>query len=185
MLEKAAALKRFEYSLLGKELKTQTGVAKDQYKFFKNQVNNFIDKKEEHEDKKEEDKREEDERKTVKNFDAILKDIKNNGKASKLLIIRTRGNIVSLRPLIIKLINARKTVLEKNYGFDIFLIILIIKKHETLTTIPPIHVYVNRINNRLLFKTKDGYKLELQTPATMLHQKINRQNKKRRKRTKS
>ena len=185
MLEKAAALKRFEYSLLGKELKTQTGVAKDQYKFFKNQVNNFIDKKEEHEDKKEEDKREEDERKTVKNFDAILKDIKNNGKASKLLIIRTRGNIVSLRPLIIKLINARKTVLEKNYGFDIFLIILIIKKHETLTTIPPIHVYVNRINNRLLFKIKDGYKLELQTPATMLHQKINRQNKKRRKRTKS
>ena len=76
-------------------------------------------------------------------------------------------------------------MLEKNYGFDIFLIILIIKKHETLTTIPPIHVYVNRINNRLLFKTKDGYKLELQTPATMLHQKINRQNKKRRKRTKS
>ena len=43
----------------------------------------------------------------------------------------------------------------------------IIKKHETLTTIPPIHVYINRINNRLLFKIKDGYKLELQMPETM------------------
>ena len=43
----------------------------------------------------------------------------------------------------------------------------IIKKHEILTTIPPIHVYINRINNRLVFKIKDGYKLELQTPETM------------------
>ena len=43
----------------------------------------------------------------------------------------------------------------------------IIKKHETLTTIPSIHVYINRINHRLVFKIKDGYKLELQTPETM------------------
>ena len=43
----------------------------------------------------------------------------------------------------------------------------IIKKHETLTTVPPIHVYINRINNRLVFKIKDVYKLELQTPGTM------------------
>ena len=42
----------------------------------------------------------------------------------------------------------------------------IIKKHETLTTIPPVHVYINRVNNRLVFKTKDGYGLELQTPET-------------------
>ena len=35
----------------------------------------------------------------------------------------------------------------------------IIKKHERLKAIPPIHVYINRINNRLLLKTKDGYKL--------------------------
>ena len=26
-----------------------------------------------------------------------------------------------------------------------------IKKNETLTTIPPIHVYINRIKNRLMF----------------------------------
>ena len=43
----------------------------------------------------------------------------------------------------------------------------IIKKHETLTTIPPIRVYISRVNNRLVFKIKDGYRLELQTPETM------------------
>ena len=41
------------------------------------------------------------------------------------------------------------------------------KKHETLTEIPLMHVYINIINNRLVFKIKDGYKLELQTPETM------------------
>ena len=43
----------------------------------------------------------------------------------------------------------------------------IIKKHEALTAIPPIHVYINRIINRLVFKIKDGYKLESQTPETI------------------
>ena len=43
----------------------------------------------------------------------------------------------------------------------------IIKKHETLTAIPPIGVYINRINNRLVFQIKDRYRLELQTPDTM------------------
>ena len=43
----------------------------------------------------------------------------------------------------------------------------IIKNHETLTIIPPIHDYMNRINNRLKCKIKDGYKLELQTPETI------------------
>ena len=33
LLEKAATIKRFEYSLLGKELKAQTDNAKDKYKF--------------------------------------------------------------------------------------------------------------------------------------------------------
>ena len=27
--------------------------------------------------------------------------------------------------------------------------------------------YINRIHNRLVFKIKDGYKLEIQTPETM------------------
>ena len=42
-----------------------------------------------------------------------------------------------------------------------------IKKHETLTAAPSIAVCINRINNRLIFELKDGYKLEFQTPETM------------------
>ena len=41
------------------------------------------------------------------------------------------------------------------------------KKHKTFTTIPPTHIYINRVNNTLAFEIKDGYKLELQTPETM------------------
>ena len=51
------------------------------------------------------------------------------------------------------------------------------------------NVYNNRINNRLVFKIRDGHKLELQTPETMKlfssTKKINRKNEKWRKRTKS
>ena len=43
----------------------------------------------------------------------------------------------------------------------------IIKKHEILTASPPIYIYINRINNKLVFKIKDACKLELQTPETM------------------
>ena len=43
----------------------------------------------------------------------------------------------------------------------------IIKKHKTLPTNPPIHIYLNRINNRLVFKIKGGYKLGLQISETM------------------
>ena len=43
----------------------------------------------------------------------------------------------------------------------------IIKKHETLSTRPPTHIYVKKINNRLVLKRKDGYKLESQTSETM------------------
>ena len=31
----------------------------------------------------------------------------------------------------------------------------LIKKHEKLPTNPPIHIYINRINDRLMFKIKD------------------------------
>ena len=41
------------------------------------------------------------------------------------------------------------------------------KKNETLPSNPSIHIYINRINNRLMCKIKDGYNLELQTPETM------------------
>ena len=43
----------------------------------------------------------------------------------------------------------------------------IIKKHETLTENPPVQIYPNKIKNRIIFKIKTGYKLELLTPETM------------------
>ena len=43
----------------------------------------------------------------------------------------------------------------------------IIKKHETLTENPQVQIYVNRIKNRIVFKIKTGYKLELLTSEKM------------------
>ena len=36
----------------------------------------------------------------------------------------------------------------------------IIKKHETLIATAPIYVYINRMNNRLVFEIQNGYKLD-------------------------
>ena len=43
----------------------------------------------------------------------------------------------------------------------------IIKKHETIAGNPPEQIYVNKIKNRIVFKIKTGYKLELLTKETM------------------
>ena len=43
----------------------------------------------------------------------------------------------------------------------------IIKKHETVTDNPSIQIYINKIKNRIVFKIKTGYKLELLTGETM------------------
>ena len=43
----------------------------------------------------------------------------------------------------------------------------IIKKHETLTENPSIQIHSNNIINRIVFKIKISYKLELLTPETM------------------
>ena len=62
-----------------------------------------------------------------------------------------------------------------NYEFDLtdgsfsisdiqYYVEYIIKKHETLTENLPVQIYVNRIKNRIVFKIKTGYKLELLTP---------------------
>ena len=40
----------------------------------------------------------------------------------------------------------------------------IIKKHETLAENPPVQIYPNIIKNRIVFKIKTGYKLELLSP---------------------
>ena len=43
----------------------------------------------------------------------------------------------------------------------------IIKKHEAITENSPVQIYANKIKNRIVFKIKTGYKLELLTPETM------------------
>ena len=43
----------------------------------------------------------------------------------------------------------------------------IIEKHKTLTENLPVQIYPNKIKNRIVFKIKTGYKLELLTPETM------------------
>ena len=54
------------------------------------------------------------------------------------------------------------------------------KKYET-TTNPPIHLYINRIKNILVFRIMNGHKLELKTPEGMKLfgsvKKIKKQNK--------
>ena len=43
----------------------------------------------------------------------------------------------------------------------------ILKKHEENTYNPSVQIYVNKIENRVTFKIKNGYSLELLTPETM------------------
>ena len=43
----------------------------------------------------------------------------------------------------------------------------IIKKHETTTNTAPVLIYANKIINRIVFKIKSGYKLELLSKETM------------------
>ena len=43
----------------------------------------------------------------------------------------------------------------------------ILKKHSESVDNPSIRIYVNRIENRITFKIKSGYYLELLTPETM------------------
>ena len=43
----------------------------------------------------------------------------------------------------------------------------IIKKHETIAGNPPVQIYVNKIKNKIVFKIRRGYKLELLTGETM------------------
>ena len=43
----------------------------------------------------------------------------------------------------------------------------ILKKHGEDTDKPSVQIYVNKIVNRVTFKIKSGYRLELSTPETM------------------
>ena len=46
--------------------------------------------------------------------------------------------------------------------------IYIIKKQKKINNNSPYSFYINKINNRLVLKLKDGYRLELQTPERMI-----------------
>ena len=43
----------------------------------------------------------------------------------------------------------------------------ITKKHETIADNPPVQIYISKIKNRIVFKIKTGYKLELLSPETI------------------
>ena len=43
----------------------------------------------------------------------------------------------------------------------------ITKKHETIADNPPVQIYVNKMKDRIAFKIKTGYKLELLSKETM------------------
>ena len=43
----------------------------------------------------------------------------------------------------------------------------IIKKHEPIADNPPVQIYATKIKNRIVFKIKTGYKLELLSKETM------------------
>ena len=43
----------------------------------------------------------------------------------------------------------------------------LIKKHETLAGNPSVQIYPNEIKNRIVFKVKTGYELELSSSKTM------------------
>ena len=61
------------------------------------------------------------------------------------------------------------TCLMDHILFQTFKIILntLLKKHETITNNPPVQISVNKIKNRIVFKIKIHYKLELLSLETL------------------
>ena len=53
--------------------------------------------------------------KITKDFDEILKD---NGRTTKQINVKSNGSNINLHSLIIKLLNTEKTVPKKNYRFN-------------------------------------------------------------------
>ena len=54
----------------------------------------------------------------MKKSDATLKDMENNGTTAKSISFKSHSSNISLHPVVIKLLNARKTLCKKDYGFD-------------------------------------------------------------------
>ena len=136
MLEKAATVKKFEYSPLGKELKARTNIAMKHFQKLDDAYE----------------------------FDKIIKIY-----LIKIYLIKIK--IINLLFISKQYKNTKFKIIAPTWNEfelpDSFYFVsdiqgyieYIIKKHETLTTILPIHVSINRINNRLVFKVKYGYRL--------------------------
>ena len=80
------------------------------------------------------------------------KNKRQHGKSNQLKITAPTWNDVSELPGSPYLVSDVQYYIEN-----------IIKKHEEISANPLIHIYMNRITNRLVFKIKYGYKPELQT----------------------
>ena len=87
-------------------------IVKYQYKLFKDQMNVNNNNREQDDS----DEEESDQSNIAKKFDAKLIDIKNNRRTTKRINVKSHGSNVNLHPLIIKLLNAGKKVLKKDYG---------------------------------------------------------------------
>ena len=61
-----------------------------------------------------------------------------------------------------ELLHGSYSVLDIQHYFE-----HILKKHGENTNNPLIRIYINKIENRITFKIKNGYSLELSTPETM------------------
>ena len=101
-----------------------------------------------------------------------LKNPNKNMALANLSIYYTRKNIKSEYNNIKFKISASTwndtfNLPDGSYSIADIRIIFIIKKHEALTENPQIQIYPNKIKNRIVFKIKTGYKLELLTPETM------------------
>ena len=108
---------------------------------------------------------------------------------SRILDLSSSNKYVALQNVSIYYTQQNITKQHKNNKLKIIASTLLnISLNISLATIYPIQVYINRTNNRLVFKIKDGCKLQLQTPEKneiiWKHKKIKRQNKKCRKSTK-
>ena len=97
-------------------MKKQTDIAKDRYKFLKDQINVNDNNREDDVETEDVDNRGEDmsgESNITKDFDAVLKDIRNNEKNTKSVCIESCGSNINLHPLIIKLLDAEKNSAQK------------------------------------------------------------------------
>ena len=88
----------------------------------------------------------------MKKFDAILKDIKNNGRNTIPIRVKSLDKGTNLNPLIIKLLNPGKMFLKKNCGLDeVFNIFNEIDNnhHELCKYNPRTSNMINRNNEKL------------------------------------